>query len=62
MLFAAKENKVKKFIYASSSVYGDDQSMPKAESKIGRLLSPYAVRYYIIPHEKERSGSTTKGK
>ncbi len=44
MLFAAKENKVKKFIYASSSsVYGDDQNMPKVESKTGRLLSPYAV-------------------
>ena len=44
MLFAAKENKVKKFIYASSSsVYGDDETTPKTESKTGNLLSPYAV-------------------
>lgn len=44
MLTAAKENKVKKFIYASSSsVYGDDATMPKTEDKTGNLLSPYAV-------------------
>ncbi len=44
MLFAAKENGVKKFIYASSSsVYGDDSTFPKTESKTGNLLSPYAV-------------------
>jgi UDP-N-acetylglucosamine 4-epimerase len=44
MLVAAKENKVGRFIYASSSsVYGDDQHMPKREEKAGNLLSPYAV-------------------
>lgn len=44
MLVAAKESGVKKFIYASSSsVYGDDNSMPKTESKTGNPLSPYAV-------------------
>ncbi len=44
MLTAAKDAGVKKFIYASSSsVYGDDQSMPKREEKTGNLLSPYAV-------------------
>ena len=44
MVFAAKEKGVKKFIYASSSsVYGDDQTFPKTESKTGNLLSPYAV-------------------
>jgi UDP-N-acetylglucosamine 4-epimerase len=44
MLNASKEAAVKKFIYASSSsVYGDDTSMPKQEGKTGNLLSPYAV-------------------
>lgn len=44
MLTAAKENKVQKFIYASSSsVYGDDETTPKQEQKTGNLLSPYAV-------------------
>jgi UDP-N-acetylglucosamine 4-epimerase len=44
MLFAAKECEVKKFVYASSSsVYGDDATTPKIESKTGNLLSPYAV-------------------
>ncbi len=47
MLFAAKECGVQKFIYASSSsVYGDDQTFPKTESKTGNLLSPYAVSKY----------------
>ncbi len=47
MLFAAKECGVQKFIYASSSsVYGDDQTFPKLESKTGNLLSPYAVSKY----------------
>lgn len=47
MLFAAKECGVKQFIYASSSsVYGDDQTFPKIETKTGNLLSPYAVSKY----------------
>lgn len=44
MLVAAKDNKVKRFLYAaSSSVYGDSQELPKVESRIGKPLSPYAV-------------------
>lgn len=44
MLEAAKENGVKKFVYASSSsVYGDEPNLPKSEGVEGKLLSPYAV-------------------
>ncbi len=44
MLEAATRNKVKKFVYASSSsVYGDDPSLPKREGREGKLLSPYAL-------------------
>lgn len=47
MLIAAKESKVQKMVYASSSsVYGDEYSLPKFESKIGNQLSPYAVSKY----------------
>ncbi len=44
MLEAARRNNVKKFVYASSSsVYGDEPELPKAEGREGNLLSPYAV-------------------
>ena len=44
MLVAAKEAKVKRFVYASSSsVYGDHPVLPKVEHAIGNGLSPYAV-------------------
>lgn len=44
MLEAARVNKVKKFVYASSSsVYGDEPNLPKKEGREGNLLSPYAV-------------------
>lgn len=44
MLVAAKENNVKRFVYASSSsVYGDSPHLPKTEDQIGNPLSPYAV-------------------
>lgn len=44
MLVAAKECKVKRFVYASSSsVYGDEPNLPKVEHRIGNPLSPYAV-------------------
>jgi UDP-N-acetylglucosamine 4-epimerase len=44
LLEAAKANKVKRFIYASSSsVYGSDLTLPKREETVGVPLSPYAV-------------------
>ena len=44
MLEASRKNKVKKFVYASSSsVYGDEAELPKKEGREGNLLSPYAV-------------------
>jgi len=44
MLFAAKEEGVKRFVYAaSSSTYGDHPDLPKVEDKIGNPLSPYAI-------------------
>lgn len=47
MLFAAKEAGIKRFVYASSSsVYGDEKTLPKVESRIGKPLSPYAVTKY----------------
>lgn len=48
MLIAARNAKVKRFIYAaSSSTYGDSQSLPKVEDVIGKPLSPYAVTKYV---------------
>lgn len=44
MLEAARQNSVKKFVYASSSsVYGDEPNLPKTEGREGNLLSPYAL-------------------
>jgi UDP-N-acetylglucosamine 4-epimerase len=44
MMEASRQNGVKKFVYASSSsVYGDEPSLPKIEGKEGNLLSPYAL-------------------
>jgi UDP-N-acetylglucosamine 4-epimerase len=44
MLKAAIDNKVKSFVYASSSsVYGDEPTLPKTENRIGNCLSPYAA-------------------
>jgi len=44
LLIAAREAAVKKFIFASSSsVYGDDQNLPKREDILGQPLSPYAI-------------------
>ncbi len=48
MLTSAKENGVKRFVYASSSsVYGDSKELPKVEERTGNLLSPYAVTKYV---------------
>jgi UDP-N-acetylglucosamine 4-epimerase len=47
MLTAAKDQKIKRFVYAaSSSTYGDSKALPKVEDKIGKPLSPYAVTKY----------------
>ena len=44
MLKAAVDQKVKQFVYASSSsVYGDEPTLPKKEERIGNCLSPYAA-------------------
>lgn len=44
MIVSARDAKVKRFVYASSSsVYGDHPGLPKVEDKVGRPLSPYAV-------------------
>lgn len=48
MLVAARDAKVKRFVYAaSSSTYGDHPALPKVEDRIGRPLSPYAVTKYV---------------
>lgn len=44
MMEASRQNKVKKFVYASSSsIYGDEPNLPKVEDSVGRVLSPYAL-------------------
>ena len=48
MLVAARDNGVKRFVYAaSSSTYGDSENLPKVEDKIGKPLSPYAITKYV---------------
>ena len=48
MIIAAREAKVKRFIFAaSSSTYGDSKSLPKVEDAIGKPLSPYAITKYV---------------
>lgn len=48
MLTAAKDEGIKRFVYAaSSSTYGDHPDLPKQEDKIGKPLSPYAVTKYV---------------
>ena len=55
ILVAARDNHVKRVIYASSSsVYGDNFSLPKKEESIGNSLSPYGqqIRKKISDHFK----------
>ena len=48
MLVASRDANVKRFVYAaSSSTYGDSESLPKVEDKIGKPLSPYAITKYV---------------
>lgn len=48
ILVAARDEGVKRIIYAaSSSTYGDSVELPKVEDRIGKPLSPYAVTKYV---------------
>jgi UDP-N-acetylglucosamine/UDP-N-acetylgalactosamine 4-epimerase len=48
MIVAARNAKVRRFVYAaSSSTYGDHPALPKVEDVIGKPLSPYAVTKYV---------------
>ncbi|WP_053977493.1 SDR family oxidoreductase [Mangrovimonas xylaniphaga] len=60
MLVALKESpSVKRMVYAaSSSTYGDSQSLPKVEEVIGKPLSPYAVTKYVNELYAEVFGKT----
>lgn len=48
MLIAARDANVSRFVYAaSSSTYGDHETLPKIEERIGKPLSPYAITKYV---------------
>ena len=48
MIVAARDAGIKRFVYAaSSSTYGDSESLPKVEHIIGKPLSPYAITKYV---------------
>ena len=48
MLVSARDQKVKRFVYAASSAsYGDHPDLPKVEDKVGRPLSPYGATKYF---------------
>lgn len=48
MLVASRDAGVRRFVYAaSSSTYGDSESLPKIEDEIGKPLSPYAITKYV---------------
>ena len=48
LLVAARDNRVRRVVYASSSaVYGDHPAQPNVEAQIGRPLSPYGASKYV---------------
>ncbi len=48
MLQAARDARVRRFVYASScAVYGDDADSPKVEARLGRSISPYATSKHM---------------
>ncbi len=48
MIVATRDAGIKRFVYAaSSSTYGDSESLPKVEDVIGKPLSPYAITKYV---------------
>ncbi len=56
---AAKNANIKRIVYAaSSSTYGDSESLPKVEDTIGRPLSPYAVTKFVMELYAEVFGKT----
>ncbi len=51
LLEAAKREGIRKFVYASSSsVYGDNEKLPKCESDLTSPISPYAVAKLAAEH------------
>ncbi len=59
MLIASRDAGVKRFVYAaSSSTYGDSESLPKIEDVIGKPLSPYAITKYVNELYAEIFGKT----
>lgn len=59
MLVAARDAKVKHFVYAaSSSTYGDHPGLPKVEDVIGKPLSPYAVTKVVNEQYADVFGKT----
>lgn len=54
---AARQNGIKRIVFASSSsVYGDDKTLPKTESKVGQPLSPYAITKKVAELYAENFG------
>lgn len=48
LLIAARDNRVRRVVYASSSaVYGDHEQQPQVEEEIGKPLSPYGASKHM---------------